>query len=280
MFFRALKRKTFVVKGSDCAGGKRSKERITVALCASMTWEKLTPLVIGKSRQPRSFNGLDASKLPVNYEFNKKAWMNSGIFESWIKSVDRKMRRQGRKILLFVDNALSHPKCKLDNVKLSFPPNTTSKIQPMDQGIIQAMKLKFHKRQSRRILSDMDKNKDMCSSELLKLVTVLDAIYWLKSSWDEVESSTIERCFQKCGFKLSDNEDVELSDETSDINEDIPLRLVGLAHELFGCDFSELLEIEQNMFLLSKEIQVLISLCNCAANLHICLWLICLCIKK
>ena len=77
-----------------------------------------------------------------------------------------------------------------------------------------------------------------CGSELLKLITVLDAIYWIKSSWDEVESSTIVNCFEKCGFKFGESVQdgvSELSDETdSDINEDIPPRLVGLAHELFG----------------------------------------------
>ena len=248
VFFRAGKRTTFVVKGSDCAGGKRSKERITVALTASMTGEKLKPLVIAKSRQPRCFKGIDSSKLPVHYKFNKKAWMNSSVFEVWIKSVDRKMKREGRKILMFIDNAPSHPKMKLDNVKLVFlPPNTTSKIQPMDQGIIQAMKLKFHKRQSRKILAEMEKHKDMCGSELLKQITVLDAIYWVKNSWDEVESSTIVKCFAKCGFKFSDSESVDSEVETPDIDEDIPLRLVSLANELFGCEFSELVEIEREI---------------------------------
>ena len=52
IFFRDGKRTTFVPSGSDCAGGKRSKNRITVALCASMTGEKLKPLVIGKSSKP------------------------------------------------------------------------------------------------------------------------------------------------------------------------------------------------------------------------------------
>ena len=152
VFFKDGKQTTFEVQGSDCAGGKHAKDKITVALCASMTGEKLTPLVIGKSRKPRCFNGIETSSLPVHYKFNKKAWMNSAIFDTWIKSVDRKMRRQGRKIILFLDNAPSHPKIQLGNVKTVFlPPNTTSKVQPMDQGIIQSMKLKFHKRQSENI---------------------------------------------------------------------------------------------------------------------------------
>ena len=173
--------------------------------------------------------------------------MNSSIFEVWIKTVDRKMKRERRKILMFVDNAPSHHKMKLENVKLVFlPPNTTSKIQPMDQGIIQSMKLKFHKRQSRKILADMDKHKDMCSSELLKLINVLDAIYWVKSSWDEVEPSTIVKCFKKCGFDFDTSVNVDTSVD-SDIDEDSPLRLVSLANELFGCEFSELVEIERNI---------------------------------
>ena len=101
----------------------------------------------------------------MQYKFNKKAWMTSGIFEVWIKSVDRKMKSQGRKILPFVDNAPSHPHLKLEDVKLVYIPPTT-KIQLMDRDIIQALNLKFYKRQSRKILADMEKHKDRCGSDL------------------------------------------------------------------------------------------------------------------
>jgi hypothetical protein len=46
--------------------------------------------------------------------------------------------------LLFIDNAPSHPHLEFPNVKLKFLlANTTSKSQPMNQGIIQTEKLKF-----------------------------------------------------------------------------------------------------------------------------------------
>lgn len=151
LFFRDTTRKTFHFKGDDCAGGKRSKERITVALCASMTGEKIKPLVIGKSRTPRCFGRLDTKSLPVDYYNNKKAWMNSYIYSDFLKSLNRIMKAKKRNILLFVDNAPSHPKDQsLSHIKIVFlPPNTTSLTQPMDQGIIQAAKLKFRKRQVR-----------------------------------------------------------------------------------------------------------------------------------
>ena len=40
LFYKDTTKNTFHLKGQDCAGGKRCKERITVLLCASMLGEK------------------------------------------------------------------------------------------------------------------------------------------------------------------------------------------------------------------------------------------------
>jgi len=88
LFFKDTSRQTFHFKGDDCAGGKRSKERITVLLCASSTGEKFKPLVIGKSKQPRCFKNIKPEQLPVHYYYNKKAWMNSMIYEDYLKKTE------------------------------------------------------------------------------------------------------------------------------------------------------------------------------------------------
>ena len=44
-----------VFKNDKCAGGKPSRERLTVSVTASMVGEKLPPLDIGKSANPRVF---------------------------------------------------------------------------------------------------------------------------------------------------------------------------------------------------------------------------------
>ena len=90
----------------------------------------------------------------------------------------------------------------------------------------------------------MEKKKDVCGTDLLKQISILDAIYWIKHAWDEVETSTIMKCFQKSGFVFSETEDNVVSE---DINDDIPLSLANMANELFGCDFSDLVEIEQSI---------------------------------
>lgn len=118
LFFRDTNKKSYHLKDVGLAGGERSKERLTVSLCASMTGEKLKPLVIGKSAHPRCFKKIKPEKLPVHYRNNKKAWMTSELMSEWLKMVDRQMKKQGRKILMFLDNAHSHPHLNLENVKL------------------------------------------------------------------------------------------------------------------------------------------------------------------
>ena len=99
----------------------------------------------------------------------------------------------------------------LKNIKLVFlPPNTTSITQPMDQGVIQALKLKFRKKQLRNILQNLETNKEMTGPELLKATNVLQAIYWVDQSWRDVQSSTITKCFRKCGIGA----DVATEDDT------------------------------------------------------------------
>ena len=63
------------------------------------------------------------------------------------------MRMQDIKILLFIDNCSAHPHLDFSNIKLAFfPPNTTSKLQPMDAGIIQNFKLIYSKKLLRHVL--------------------------------------------------------------------------------------------------------------------------------
>ena len=68
------------------------------------------------------------------------------IFESWLLDFNKQMKTQDKKVLLLVDNAGGHnitPELikRLTHVEVYFlPPNTTSVIQPCDQGIIRSFK--------------------------------------------------------------------------------------------------------------------------------------------
>lgn len=63
---------------------------------------------------------MNVRSLPVTYRNNKTAWMTSDLFLEWLQTLDRKMHQQYRKILLFADNAPSHPDIHLENGELKF----------------------------------------------------------------------------------------------------------------------------------------------------------------
>ena len=92
LFWKCLPDKTMALKGDTCSGGKRSKERITVMVCASMAGEQV---VIGKYKKPGCFKNIRS--LPVMYKANTRAWMVSELFTEWLIDLDKKFYREGRK---------------------------------------------------------------------------------------------------------------------------------------------------------------------------------------
>ena len=143
LFYQLLPSGTMRFKSEKCIGGKNSKLRVSLLLCASLQGEKLQPIVIGKSENPRCLpKSINRNNLGVSYRSNKNSWMTKNIFNEWLLKIDKKFRIQNRKILLFIDNFSGHAvTVNLTNVKIQFyPPNCTSIIQPLDQGIIQNFK--------------------------------------------------------------------------------------------------------------------------------------------
>lgn len=108
LFYKLLPDKTLTFKEEPCHGGKHCKDRVTVLVGANADGsEKLPLLVIGKSKKLRCFKNVRS--LPVQYDASKKSWMNSTIFEPWLRKLDRHFSQQQRKILLNLDNCPAHP---------------------------------------------------------------------------------------------------------------------------------------------------------------------------
>ena len=85
----------------------------------------------------------------VHYFSNEKAWMRTEIMEEVVRLLDRKVQNVERSFF-FIDNAPCHPETlqnNLKNIKLIFLPKfTTSRLQPLDAGIIRPFKCKYRKR--------------------------------------------------------------------------------------------------------------------------------------
>ncbi|XP_037290737.2 tigger transposable element-derived protein 4 [Rhipicephalus microplus] len=199
LFYNMQPDQTLTFKGEGCHGGKRSKERLTVLLCANEDGsEKLPALVIGKFEKPRCFKNL--KRLPCQYTFNRKAWMTAAKFAAYLQQLDSRMGAKDRKILLLLDNAPCHPTdtSHLRNVKVAFlPPNCTSQLQPLDAGVIKCMKQKYRKFLVQRRLAGMERK------QMATKLSVLDAMHYIASAWDAVTQETIANSFRHCGFTRS-----------------------------------------------------------------------------
>ena len=107
--------------------------------------------------------------------------MSSTLFTNWLNELDASMRRQNRKILLFLDKAPVHPPdIKLQNINLKFfPANTTARIQPLDQGVIQTFKANYRRQLVQYIIAYS--NTAHSTDDIV--ITALDAIFWIDTAW-------------------------------------------------------------------------------------------------
>lgn len=199
LFYKCLPSKTLALKSDKWAGGKIAKDRITVHICANVTGsEKIPLLVIGKSAKPRCFKNVKT--LPVEYR-NKKSWMTTVLFEEWLLKLDRRMKVQQRKIVMFMDNCPAHGKPNLDNVRLVFmPPNTTSKLQPCDQGIIANFKHYYRSLVLRRLLIQFESRTEITEGLFELKLNLLEAMQIARTAWTMVTETTIANCFRHAGF--------------------------------------------------------------------------------
>ena len=193
LFWLMLPENSLGFLGQSHHGKKESKVCVTILVGANMDGSHFLPLyVIGKSKRPRAFKHV--RHLPVMYSANKKAWVTADLFDEWMRKLDREMGAENRKIAMVVDNCTAHPHYQYENIELFFlPPNTTSRSQPMDGGVIK--NLKFH---YRRILAT--RRLDAAEAGTPFKWDLLDAIMTIKTAWGRVTQETVANCFRSVGF--------------------------------------------------------------------------------
>ena len=142
-------------------------------------------------------------ELPVTWLSNKRAWMTVPTFEDWMRDMDRSMERQKRKIILFLDDARCHPNVPLGNIKLQFfPPNVTSKIQPLGQGIFRAVKSHFRNTLLHYVVSlKQGVSNPPTDRQIAHQFTALDAVYWIEKAWNQTSPAVIQKSFRASGFE-------------------------------------------------------------------------------
>ncbi|GFY06634.1 tigger transposable element-derived protein 6 [Trichonephila clavipes] len=164
--------------------------------------EKITPLVTGKSAKPRCFKGINS--FPTKYRSNKNAWMTTELFNEWLISLNSDMKRE-KQYIIFLDNCTVHNNAPpLSNVKLQFfPPNSTSKLQPLDQGIIHNFKTFDRREVVKSVLDNLENQQNVTTISILTALIIID------KAWRAVTPLTIHSCFKKSGFPSPNLVDVD-----------------------------------------------------------------------
>lgn len=232
-FWRSMPKNSQMRKGEETVKGKKSsKERLSVLVCANASGtHRLKLAVVGKSKAPRALRAI-ISDLPVHYFASAKAWFTSAIFLEWFKKYfvpavreyqihSLKIAPEDVKALLILDNAPAHPSESVlvsddGRIRVMFmPPNTTSVIQPMDQGIISALKRRYITRYLDEVLvvlQEDDEAEDTRGARTLaniKAYSIRSALYNFAYSWDAMKVSTLANCWKK----LLQDKDIEANFE-------------------------------------------------------------------
>jgi hypothetical protein len=138
LFWKALPNRSFFRRGGSKHGIKEGRERMTVVLTVNMIGERLKPLILEKSANPRSFPKFSLSK-QFHYDSSPNAWMTNSIFIKYMKQLNREFSNEGREVAMILDNCSCHhiKEITLSNITFFYlPPNTTSIAQPLDAGFI------------------------------------------------------------------------------------------------------------------------------------------------
>jgi hypothetical protein len=103
-------------------------------------------------------------------------------------------------VLLIIDNAPGHPQyinIEDENVQVVFfLPNTTSLLQPLDQGIIKCVKASYANHDFEMFRAAINSDTNFQFMECWKSFSISDAINLITPEMDELKPETVNACWK------------------------------------------------------------------------------------
>ena len=128
--------------------------------------------------------------------------MTFQLFAKWLTRFDDYVSRTpGRRVALVVDNATCYGRPEtlphLRNVEIFFlPKNATSRVQPLDSGIIACIKRGFRRHQLEMGIKEIEGG----NIDNLYNTNLLTAIKIIYSAWSGLDSTIIHNCWIQSGL--------------------------------------------------------------------------------
>jgi hypothetical protein len=222
--YKVLGRNTLVLPGEPAPPGrKQRKDRMSVMVCANMAGTVRIPLsYITRPGQGQVLHG-------GQHQFITSAgWQTNDSFCWWVREVFYPVALQkleqvgGPGILLILDNHKSHAppasrkkRSVLPTLKFLrysfFPANTSALIQPMDQGVIHALKARYRSKLQESYAMHRTGAVPTNEDTFLQGVTPNYAAQLLRVIWSaQIEPSTLANAWRR----LSGSVPVEVRSDT------------------------------------------------------------------
>ncbi|XP_066471472.1 tigger transposable element-derived protein 1-like isoform X2 [Tiliqua scincoides] len=209
LFWKRMPERTFIHREAKAMlGFKAFEDRITVLLGSNVVGYKLKPFVIWHNENPRAFKHINKHTLPVYYRSNRKSCMTQILFQDallncYASEMEKYCSENNIpfKILLLVDNALGHLPFIGDlhpNIKVVFfPPNISSLIQPMDQGVIAAFKAYYLRRFFAQAIAATEEDAEKTLLRFWKDYNIYDCVKNLAWAWGDVTQECMNGIWKK-----------------------------------------------------------------------------------
>nr|CAH0104180.1 unnamed protein product [Daphnia galeata] len=193
----------------------RAKDRVTLILCVNADGScKIPPVIVGSAKNPDCFRD---SPSPIPYLSQRNAWVDRDVYSTWWFNIFLPVVRSftTEPVVLLMDNCSGHDMALTDpegQVEvILFPPNCTSVYQPLDQGIISALKTLYKREMLAEFVEAYGKYEELqrLASEAKKgrkglkvgcSANFLDVGRIVKKCWDSLPRKTIVGCWlhSKC----------------------------------------------------------------------------------
>ncbi|XP_032705979.1 tigger transposable element-derived protein 7 [Lontra canadensis] len=224
LFWKSMPENIQASRKEICLPGRKiNKERLSALLCANADGtHKLKSVIIGKSKLPRSVKE-DTGAIPVIYKPSKDVWFTRELFSEWFfQNFVPEVRHfqlnvlgfheEDVRALLLLDSSPAHPSAESltsedGQIKcMFFPSNTSTLIQPMNQGVILNCKRLYRWKQLEESLvifeeSDDEQDKGEKGASKIKIYNIKSAIFNWAKSWDEVKQITIANAWENLLYK-------------------------------------------------------------------------------
>lgn len=205
LFWKRMPSRTFITKEEAIAPGfKAHKDHITLILCGNAAGFMIKPGLVYRSKTPRALKNKNKNLLPVYWMHNPKACISKVLTSEWfrqcfIPEVKAYLAEKGLqfKVLLLMDSAGGHPLgLSHRGVKVEFlPPNTTSLIQPMDQGVIRAFKALYIRNVLQLMVQAMETDQDFSLKEYWRQYTIAACLVNVRKALKDMKKETVNACW-------------------------------------------------------------------------------------